>query len=127
MITVDQNTGCNIIRYTTLKIYCDQTNSNITTQFVIEHLLTLQVLRHLKPSTHGHHYVACCSHPSKWHTLLMSKCVLQFEQNHSATLVQRWFHRNYGKEAPMRKSIYKWHKSFAETGCICAKKNNSGR
>jgi hypothetical protein len=53
-------------------------------------------------------------------------CVLQFEQNHSATLVQRWFHTNYGKEAPTRKSIYKWHKSFAETGCICAKKKNSG-
>jgi hypothetical protein len=27
--------------YTTLKI-CDQTNSNITTQFLTEHLLTLQ-------------------------------------------------------------------------------------
>jgi hypothetical protein len=36
------NTGCNRIRYTTLKIYCDQTNSNITTQFLTEHLLTLQ-------------------------------------------------------------------------------------
>jgi hypothetical protein len=35
-------TGCNRIRYTTLKIYCDQTNSNITTQFLTEHLLTLQ-------------------------------------------------------------------------------------
>jgi hypothetical protein len=23
--------------------------------------------------------------------------------------------------------MYKWHKSFAETGCICAKKNNSAR
>jgi hypothetical protein len=56
-----------------------------------------------------------------------AKCVLQFEQNHSATLVQRWFHTNYGKEAPTRKSIYKWHKSFAETGCIYAKKKNSGR
>jgi hypothetical protein len=67
------NTGCNKIRYTTLKIYCDQTNSNITTQFVTEHLLTLQVLRHLKPSTHGHHYVVRCSHPSKWRTLLTWK------------------------------------------------------
>jgi hypothetical protein len=36
------NTGCNRIRYTTLKI-CDQMNSsNITTQFPTEHLLTLQ-------------------------------------------------------------------------------------
>jgi hypothetical protein len=35
-------TGCNRIRYTTSKIYCDQTNSNITTQFLTEHLLTLQ-------------------------------------------------------------------------------------
>jgi hypothetical protein len=37
-----QSTGCNRIRYTTLKIYCDQIDSNITTQFVTEHLLTLQ-------------------------------------------------------------------------------------
>jgi hypothetical protein len=36
-------TGCNRIRYTTLKIYCDQMNSNITTQFLSEHLLTLQI------------------------------------------------------------------------------------
>jgi hypothetical protein len=36
-------TGCNRIRYTTLKIYCDQTNSNITTQFLTEHLLTHQI------------------------------------------------------------------------------------
>jgi hypothetical protein len=34
--------GCDRIMYTTLKIYCDQTNSNITTQFLTEHLLTLQ-------------------------------------------------------------------------------------
>jgi hypothetical protein len=38
-----ENTGCNRIRHTHLKIYCDQTNSNITTQFVTEHLLKLQV------------------------------------------------------------------------------------
>jgi hypothetical protein len=37
-----QNTGCNRTKYTALKIYCDQTNSNITTQFLTEHLLTLQ-------------------------------------------------------------------------------------
>jgi hypothetical protein len=37
-------TGCNRIRYTTLKIYCDQTNSNIKIQFLTEHLLTLQIL-----------------------------------------------------------------------------------
>jgi hypothetical protein len=35
-------TECNRIRYTTLKIYCDQTNDNITTRFLTEHLLTLQ-------------------------------------------------------------------------------------
>jgi hypothetical protein len=34
-------TGCNKIRYTTLKI-CDETNRNITTQLETEHLLTLQ-------------------------------------------------------------------------------------
>jgi hypothetical protein len=37
------NTECNRIRYTNLKIYCDQTNNNITTQFLTEHLLTLQI------------------------------------------------------------------------------------
>lgn len=31
---------------------------------------------------------------------------------------------DYGKEAHMRKSIYKWHKLFAETGCICDKRNS---
>jgi hypothetical protein len=35
------NTECNRVRCTTLKIYSDQTNSNITTQFLTEHL-TLQ-------------------------------------------------------------------------------------
>jgi hypothetical protein len=39
----ESSTGCNRIRYTTLKIYCDQTNSNITTQFLTEHLFTLQI------------------------------------------------------------------------------------
>jgi hypothetical protein len=53
--------------------------------------------------------------------------VLQFKQKHLATLVQWWFCTNYGKEAPMRKSIYKWHTSFAETGWVCAKKKSSGR
>jgi hypothetical protein len=32
------STGCNRIRYTTLKMYCNRTNSNITTQFLTEHL-----------------------------------------------------------------------------------------
>jgi hypothetical protein len=36
-------TECKRIRYTTLKIYCDQTNRKITTQFSTEHLLTLQI------------------------------------------------------------------------------------
>jgi hypothetical protein len=35
-------TECSRIRYTTFKFYCDQTNNNITTQFLTEHLLTLQ-------------------------------------------------------------------------------------
>jgi hypothetical protein len=39
---MDANTERNRTRYTTLSIYCDQTNSNITTQFQTEHLLTLQ-------------------------------------------------------------------------------------
>jgi hypothetical protein len=38
----NQYTGCDKIRYTILKIYCDQMDSNITTQFLTEHLLTLQ-------------------------------------------------------------------------------------
>jgi hypothetical protein len=37
------NTRCNRIKYKILKTYCDQTNSNITTQFLTEHFLTLQV------------------------------------------------------------------------------------
>jgi hypothetical protein len=36
------NTEWNRTRQTTFKIYCDQTNSNITTQFLTEHFLTLQ-------------------------------------------------------------------------------------
>jgi hypothetical protein len=32
------NTGCDRIRYTPLKVYFDETNRTITTQFVIEHL-----------------------------------------------------------------------------------------
>jgi hypothetical protein len=38
-----------------------------------KHFLTLPVLRHLKPSTRGHHYVAPCRHPSKWRNLLTWK------------------------------------------------------
>lgn len=52
-------------KYTALKVY-DKTSSNIMTQFVTEHLLMLQVLHHLKPSTHCHHYVTHCSCPSEW-------------------------------------------------------------
>jgi hypothetical protein len=55
------------------------------------------------------------------------KCVLQFEQNHSALLVQWWFCTNYHIEAPIGKSIYKKHKAFAGTGCICGKKKKSGK
>jgi hypothetical protein len=51
LCTVLTHTGCNKVRYTNLKIYFDQTNSDTTTQFVSEHLSTPQVLRHLKPST----------------------------------------------------------------------------
>jgi hypothetical protein len=35
-------TGCTRIRHTILKIYCDQMNGNITSQFLAEHLSTLQ-------------------------------------------------------------------------------------
>jgi hypothetical protein len=55
------------------------------------------------------------------------KCVLQFEQNHLATLVQWWLCTNYGREEHTRKSIYKWHKTFAETVCISGNKKNLGR
>jgi hypothetical protein len=40
---VETYTECNRIRYAILKIYCDETNKNIATQFVAQHLLTLQV------------------------------------------------------------------------------------
>jgi hypothetical protein len=44
----------------------------------------------------------------KFTVIEKEKCVFQFEQNHSATLVQQWFVRNYGKEAPTRKFIFRW-------------------
>jgi hypothetical protein len=42
-IKIEEYTECNRIKYTNLKIYCDQTNSNITTQFLTEYLLTLRI------------------------------------------------------------------------------------
>jgi hypothetical protein len=56
-----------------------------------------------------------------------AKRALQFKQNHSATMIQGWFRTYYYDETRTLKSIHKCHKSFAETGCICAKKKNSGR
>jgi hypothetical protein len=53
-------TGCNRIRHTTLKIYFDQTNSNITTQFLTEHLLTLQIF--FTSVQYGCHWL-CGRHP----------------------------------------------------------------
>jgi uncharacterized GH25 family protein len=43
----------------------------------------------------------------KFTVIEKEKYVFQFEQNHSAALVQQWFVRNYGKEAPTRKSIFR--------------------
>jgi hypothetical protein len=48
------NTGCNRIRYTTLKIYCDQTNSIITTQFFTEHLSTLKFFTSVSMAATGY-------------------------------------------------------------------------
>jgi hypothetical protein len=42
-VIIKLNTGCNRIRFTNMKICFDQTNSNAATQFVEEHLSTLQV------------------------------------------------------------------------------------
>jgi hypothetical protein len=67
------NTGCNRIRHKNVKIYCDQTNSDIRTQFITERLLTIQVMRHLKPSTRCHHWLVRCSRPTKWRILLTWK------------------------------------------------------
>jgi hypothetical protein len=47
-------------------------------------------------------------------------CVFKFHNTQSAMSIQRYFTTN-GKPAPARKSIYKWHKSFVETG-LCEKK-----
>jgi hypothetical protein len=84
-------------------MYCDQMNSDITTQNFTELLSTFQILCHFKPSTSHHHWLVHCSHPSKWHTYFTdveeAKCVLQFKQNHSVTLVQLWFRIKYSKEA----------------------------
>jgi hypothetical protein len=46
-------TGCNRIRYTTLKI-CDQKNSNITTQFLTEHLALQDCLQVFNMATTGY-------------------------------------------------------------------------
>jgi hypothetical protein len=43
MVRRFEYTECNWIRYTTLKMYCDQTNSNIITQFLTERFFTLNV------------------------------------------------------------------------------------
>jgi hypothetical protein len=101
-------TECNTIRYANLKICCGL--CVITTQFVTERLSTLQILRHLKPRFCGYHWLVRCSRPSNrayFTDVRKAKCVLQFEQNQSATLVQRWYRTNYGKEAPTIKFIYK--------------------
>jgi hypothetical protein len=96
------NTGCNRIRYTNLKMYCDQT-------LISQHSLLQSVCQHFKCCAHGHHRLVCCSRPSKWRTLLTWKrrrgCELQFQQNHSATLVQWWCCTNYGKAAPTKNPL----------------------
>jgi hypothetical protein len=48
--------------------------------------------------------------------------VFKLHDTQSGTSVQWWFTTPHGKPAPTRKSIYKWHKSFVETGCLCEKK-----
>jgi hypothetical protein len=53
-------TRCNRIRYTTLKTYCDQTNSSYTTQFHTEHLLTFQIV--FISVQYGCHWL-CGRHP----------------------------------------------------------------
>jgi hypothetical protein len=50
------------------------------------------------------------------------KCVLQFEQNHLATLVQWWLCTNYGKEEHTRNSIYKWHKTLLKLVAFLVRK-----
>lgn len=107
------------MRCTNLKMHCE-------TQFVTEHLSTFQVLRHLKPSTCGHHLLVRCSHPSTWHTLLTLKrwnvCCSSY-----TTIQRHWFSGSFVQvmvTSTYDKCIYKWYKSFAESGFICAKKNS---
>jgi hypothetical protein len=88
-----RRTGCNKTRCTNLKIYCDKTNSDITTQFVTERLLTLQVLCHLKLSTQGHNYLVHCSRPSKWRTLLTWKT--QKRAMLCKTIQRNWFNGGF--------------------------------
>jgi hypothetical protein len=110
-------------------MFCYKTNSDITTEFFTERLSPVQVLRYLRTSTRDHHWLVLCSRTWKWRICWREKgevCVA-VRTNHSATLVQLWFRTNYGKESPTRKLTYKWHKSFAETGFICTKKNILGR
>jgi hypothetical protein len=67
------NAVCNSTGYTHLKVYCDQTSSDIKTQFVTKSLSTLRVWRHLKLSTCGRHWLERCSRSLKWRTLLTWK------------------------------------------------------
>lgn len=59
------NAVCNSTGYTHLKVYCDQTSSDIKTQFVTKSLSTLRVLHHLKLSTCGRHWLERCSRTLK--------------------------------------------------------------
>jgi hypothetical protein len=120
------NTVCNRIRYTNLKIYCEQTNNDITAQFVTECFSTVQVLRHLKQSTRGHHWLVRYRRPSKWRILLTWKRKVCVAVRKKKIIQRRWLNGDFIQiiiQKHLLKFIYKWHTSFAETGCIYAKKN----
>jgi hypothetical protein len=49
--------------------------------------------------------------------------VFDYVQFKSVTTVQRNFRRRFGKDPPIRNSIYDWHHKFETTECLCKGKS----
>lgn len=56
-----------------------------------------------------------------------ARCVFLFEETKSATVVQRRFRTQYGKDPPSRPTIYSWHQTFVRTGCSVSHSKATGR
>jgi hypothetical protein len=51
-------------------------------------------------------------------------CVFWFTETKSIITLQRWYHREFNKSLPSKKSLYKWHEQFVKIGCPCSSKSN---